>query len=140
LLNPVLSPHVRGTINDRDFAGTDTRELYHILNSVYQRDSSSLHEPLEQLVPSALLTTIARARQSVESRSPLDGAGQVKAAVQCATRLKRANLLQLNTELKFLMEETKKAGDVVSARQFQLQMLEVQKQLRTLHSAVHLHG
>src|SRR5947199_2115271 len=96
LQNPGLNPHVCGIINDGDFAGTDTRELYHILNSVYQRGSSPSYEPLEQLVPSALLTTIARARQSVESKSPLDGAGQIKNIVQCANRLKRASLLQLN--------------------------------------------
>jgi DNA primase len=113
--------------------------LYHILNSVYQRGSSPSYEPLEQLVPPALLTTVARARQSVESKSPLDGAGQIKYIVQCANRLKRASLLQLNIELEFLLEEAKKAGDFVSARQFQQQMLTVQQQLRTLHSAVHLH-
>src|SRR5438874_310363 len=62
LQNPGLNPHVCGIINDGDFAGTDTRELYHILNSVYQRGSSPSYEPLEQLVPFALLTTIARAR------------------------------------------------------------------------------
>ncbi|MFL5691078.1 MAG: DNA primase, partial [Ktedonobacteraceae bacterium] len=110
LQNPGLSLHVCGIINHGDFAGTDTRELYHILNSVYQRDSTSLHEPLEQLVPSALLTTVARARKSVESRSPLDGAGQIKAAVQCATRLKRAWLLQSNTELRYVLREEKDAA------------------------------
>ena len=38
-----------------------------------------------------------------------------------------------------ILEEAKKAGDFVSVRQFQQQMLSVQQQLRTLHSAVHLH-
>jgi DNA primase len=137
LQNSGLCLHVCGIINHGDFAGTDTRELYHILNSIYQRGSTSLHEPLEQLVPSALLTTVARARKSVESRSPLDGAGQIKAAVQCANRLKRKQLLQSNTELQYLLREEK---DVAASQQLRLQLLAVHQQLRTIDSATHLQG
>src|SRR5438132_5151335 len=140
LQNPGLSRHVCGIINDGDFAGTDTRELYHILNSVYQRGSSPSYEPLEQLVPSALLTTIARARQSVESRSPLDGAGQIKNAVQCATRLKRTRLVQLNRELQYILREAETTGDAEVVTQLKLKLLENQKQLRTIDSATHLQG
>ncbi|MFL5656105.1 MAG: DNA primase, partial [Ktedonobacteraceae bacterium] len=140
LQNPGLSRHVCGIINDGDFAGTDTRELYHILNSVYQRGSSPLSEPLEQLVPSALLTTVGRARQSVESRSPLDGAGQIKNAVQCATRLKRTRLVQLNRELQYILREAETTGDGETVAQLKLKLLENQKQLRTIDSATHLQG
>ena len=140
LQNPGLSPHVCGIINDGAFAGTDTRELYHILNSVYQRGSSPSYQSFEQFVPPALLETIASARKSIESRSPLEGAGQVKAAVQCATRLKRKRLLQLNTELRYLMSEAQEAGDVESVQQFQQQLLTIHRQLRTIDSAMHLQG
>src|SRR2546423_3335994 len=140
LQNPGLNPHVCGIINDGDFAGTDARELYHILNSVYQRGSSPSYEPLEQLVPSALLTTIARARQSIESRSPLDGAGQIKDAVQCATRLKRTRLVQLNIELQYVLREAETTGDVALAQRLKHKLLENQKQLRTIDSATHLQG
>src|SRR5581483_8810031 len=114
LQNPGLSPYVCGIINDGDFAGTDTRELYHILNSVYQRDSSPSHQPLEQYVPSALSATVARALKCVESGEPRDGTRLVKEAVQCATRLKRNRLLQLNTELQYLIREVSEAGDVTA--------------------------
>jgi len=140
LQNPALSQHVCGIIHDSDFAGTDTRELYHILNSVYSRGSSSLHEPVEQLVPSALLTAVARARQSIESRSLLDGAGQIKAAVQCATRLKRTRLIQLNTELQYLLREAKDTNDVTVMQQLRSQLLAIHQQLRTIDSATHLQG
>src|SRR6266516_4263727 len=140
LQNPGLSRHVCGIINDGDFAGTDTRELYRILNSVYQRGSSPSYEPLEQLVPSALLTTVTRARQSVESRSPLDGAGQIKNAVQCATRLKRTRLVQLNIELQYVLREAESTGDVAVVQQLKHKLLENQKQLRTIDSATHLQG
>jgi DNA primase len=140
LQNPGLSQYVCGIINDGDFAGTDTRELYHILNSVYQRGSSPLHQSFEQYVPSALLATIARARESVESKSPLSGTSLVKDAMQCATRLKRIRLLQLNTELRYLMSEANEAGDAESMRQFQQQLLAIHRQLRTIDSAMHLHG
>jgi DNA primase len=88
-------------------------------------------------VPSALLTTVARARKSVESGSPLDGAGQIKEAVQCATRLKRIRLLQSNTELQYVLREEK---DVAASQQLRLQLLAVHQQLRTIDSATHLQG
>jgi DNA primase len=138
--NPGLSTHVCGIISDGDFAGTDTRELYRIINTVYQRGSSPLHQPFEEDVPSALLATIARARKNVESRSPLEGTGLIKSAVQCATRLKRARLLQQNTELQNLMKEAKEAGDVASEQLFQRELLGIYQQLRTIDSAMHLQG
>jgi len=140
LQNPALSQHVCGIINDGDFAGADTRELYHILNSVYSRGSSSLHQPLEQLVPSALLTTVERARRSVELGSPLDGAGQVKAAVQCANRLKRTSLIQQNTEYQYVLREAESTGDVATRQQIMSKLLENQQQLRTIYSATNLQG
>ena len=140
LTSPGLSTQVCGIINDGDFAGTDTRELYRIFNSVIQRGASPLFQSLEQSVPSALLSTLDRARKSIESRSPLDEAGLTKAAVQCATRLKRARLLQLNTELQYLMKEAHSAGDGEAVRQFQQQLLTIHRELRTIDSAMHLHG
>ena len=140
LHNPGLSRHVCGIITDGDFAGTDTRELYHILNSVFQRGSSSLHEPLEQLVPSALLTTVMRARERIESGTPLDGAGQIKFAVQCATRLKRTRLVQLNKELQYVLREAQDTGDVAAVQQLRRQLLAIHQQLRTIDSATHLQG
>ncbi len=140
LHNPELSQHVCGIIKDSDFAGTDTRELYRILNSVYQRGSSSSLRSLEHVVPSALLTTIARARKCVESRSQLDGPGQIKAAIQCATRLKRTRLIQLNTEVQFLMREAKEIGDLAAVQQFQQQLVAIYQQLRTIDVATHLQG
>src|SRR5437667_1922164 len=140
LQNPGLCPHVCGIITDGDFAGTDTRELYRIFNSVYQRDASPLFQSFEQFVPPALLETVARARRNVESRSPLDGAGLVKAAVQCATRLKRARLIQSNTELQYLMRGATEAGDGAVKQQLQRQLLDIHRQLRTIDSAMHLQG
>ncbi len=140
LQNPGLSPHVCGIINDGDFAGTDTRELYHILNSVYQRGSSPIYQPFEQHVPPVLLVTIARVRKRIESRLPMDEAKLTKEAIQCATRLRRTRLLQLNTELRYLMSEAQEAGDAKSVQQFQQQLLTIHRQLRTIDSAMHLQG
>jgi DNA primase len=140
LHNPGLCPHVCGIITDSDFAGTDTRELYRIFNSVYQRDASPLFQSFEQFVPSALLDSVARAKKSVETSSPLEGAGLVKAAVQCATRLKRARLLQSNTELQYLVRGAEEVGDGAIVQQFQQQLMDIHRQLRTIDSAMHLQG
>jgi DNA primase len=140
LQNPGLSQHVCGIINDGDFAGADTRELYRILNSVYQRGFSSSNQPLEQLVPFALHTTLARARDSIESGASLDGAGQIKFAVQCATRLKRTRLVQLNIELQYVLREAKDAEDVAETQQLRRKLLAIHQQLRTIDSATHLQG
>jgi DNA primase len=140
LQNPRLCPHVCGIINDGDFAGTDTRELYRIFNAVYQRDASPLFQSFEQFVPSALLEAVARARKSVESRSPLEGAGLVKAAEQCATRIKKASLLQSNTELQYLIRGAEEAGDGATVHQYQQQLPDIHRKLRTIDSAMHLQG
>jgi DNA primase len=140
LQNPELFPHVCGIITDGDFAGTDTRELYRLFNSVYQREASPLIQSFEQFVPSALMESVDRARKSVESRSPLEGAGLVKDAVQCATRLKRARLIQSNTELQYLVRGANEVGDGVSVQQLQQQLMDIYRQLRTIDSAMHLQG
>ena len=140
LQNPGLSPYVCGIIHDGDFAGTDTRELYRILNSLYQRSSSPSYQSLEQLVPAELQSAVARVQLSVESKSPLDGVGQVKAAVQCATRLKRTRLVQLNTELQYLLREAVDSGDRAGVQQLQQRLIEVHQQVRTIDSATHLQG
>ncbi len=140
LANPELSTQVCGIINDGDFAGTDTRELYRFFNSVDQRGSSPLFQSIEQAVPSALLITIDRARKSVESRSPFDGAGLQKEAIQCATRLKRASLVQQNMELRPLMREAENAGEAEAAQQFRQRFSNIYRELRTIDSAMHLQG
>ncbi|HEY5003429.1 MAG TPA: DNA primase [Ktedonobacteraceae bacterium] len=134
--NPALISHVCVIINDGDFVGTDTRELYHILNSVYHRASSPSNQPFEQFVPSELLTAVARVQKCVESGTARDGAGLVKDAVQCATRLKRTRLLQLNMELKYLLDEAYRAGNTDNMRQLMKQKSEVDHQLRTIDTAV----
>jgi len=140
LQNPGLSQHVCGIINDSDFAGTDTRELYHILNSVYQRDVSPTLQPFEQFVPSALLPTVARAIRSVEPKSPQDGAKLVKEAVQCATRLSRRRRLQLNTELQYLIREAANSGDKALEKQLRQRVFENKTLLCTLYTSTPLQG
>jgi DNA primase len=138
--NPGLYQCVCGIINEGDFAGTDTRELYHILNSVYQRDSSPSHQSIEQSVPSALMPSVSRVLEGVTAMSPRDAGPLTKEVVQCAIRLKKTRLLQLNTELKFLLQEAAAAGDKNAERQFFQQFMDIQRQLHTLTSAVRLHG
>jgi DNA primase len=140
LQNPALSPHVCGIINDSDFAGTDTRELYHLLNSVYQRDVSPTLQPFEQFVPSVLLPTVARAVRNIESKPPQDGAKLASEAEQCATRLRRMRLLQLNTELQYLIREAADAGDKPREKQLRQRAFEYQRLLRTLYTSTHLQG
>jgi DNA primase len=140
LQNPGLSLHICAIITDGDFAGTDTRELYRILNSLEQRGSSPFHQPIEQSVPAILLPTVSRAQKCVESRLPKDGAGLVKEAVQCATRLKRTRLLQSNKELEYLIREAGVSGDKVSERMLLKEMLDIQKQVRVLDLSIQMHG
>ncbi len=140
LLNPTLSEHVCGIINDGDFAGTDTRELYRILNSLYQRGSSPLPQPWETVVPAALQETVGRVRKCVETRSSADIVSLVKEAKQGAFRLKRAHLLQSQTELRFLLKEAKEIGDAAAERLLWHQVVAVARELRTIDSAIPLHG
>lgn len=140
LQNPGLSKHVCGIINDGDFAGTDTRELYRIFNSVYQRGSSPLHQPLDTVVPATLQDTVERVRKCVETRSSADAASLEKEIKQGAYRLKRARLLQSETEIRYLMKEAEDEGDAATRRLLQHQAMVVTRELRTIIKAMHLHG
>ena len=62
-------------------------------------------------MPSELLATVSRALKCVEPSTPKDGVGLVKEAIQCATRLKLAQLSQSNTELDYLIREATVTGD-----------------------------
>lgn len=140
LQNPALSEHVCGIINDGDFAGTDTRELYRIFSAVYQRGSSPLPQPWETVVPAALQETVERVQKCVETRSSADIESLVKEAKQGAFRLKRWRLLQSETELRFLISEAKEAGDVAAERLLWHQVVMTARELRTINSAIPLHG
>jgi DNA primase len=140
LQNPTLSEHVCGIINDGDFAGTDTRELYRIISSVYQRGSFPLPQPWEMVVPAELRETVRRVSKCVETRSSADIASLVKETKQCAFRLKRSRLLQSETELRFLISEAKEAGDAEAERLLWHQVVTTARELRTINSAIPLHG
>ncbi len=142
LQNPALSPYICGIITYGDFAGTDTRELYRILNSVYQRDASPSLQPFEQFVPSALLPTASRAIGQVTSevKSLEDTTSLIKRAVDCAYRLKRARLVQLNTELGYLIRAAAEVGDKKNERELRRQFQEISLQLRAIDSATRLQG
>jgi DNA primase len=140
LQNPQLSEHVCGIINDGDFAGTDTRELYRFFNSVYQRGSSPLYQPLDTVVPAALQETVGRVRKCVEAVSSTDNAHLIKDARQCAIRLKRARLLQSETEIRYLLKEAEDVGDVATGRSLRHQFMVVRRELLTINSAMRLHG
>jgi DNA primase len=140
LQNPELSEHVCGIINDGDFAGTDTRELYRIFNAVYQRGSSPLPQSWETIVPAALQETVGRVHKCVEATSFTENVRLVKEVKQCAIRLKRARLLQSETELRFLLKEAEDVGDATTGRQLRHQFMVVRRELLTINSAMRLHG
>jgi DNA primase len=112
--------------------------LYRILAG--QQNSSPSHQSIEQLVPAELLTAVARVRQCVELRAPKDGEGLVKEAIQCATRLKRARLLQVNTDLEHHIREAVEVGDKDLQRRLWQQVLENRRLLQTLYTSTHLQG
>ncbi|HEY0755396.1 MAG TPA: DNA primase [Ktedonobacteraceae bacterium] len=140
LQNPALSDLVCGIINDGDFAGTDTRELYRIINAVYQRGSSPLPQPWETLVPAELQEALGRVRECAKTRSSTDNESLSKEAKQCAFRLRRSRLLRSEMELRFLLREVEEMGDRAARRPLLYQVGEVTRELRTIDNAIRLHG
>lgn len=140
LHNPELSKEVCAIINDGDFVGTDTRELYRIFNSTYQRGSTPLSQPWEMIVPAALQETVERVRKRVEEKSSTDIASLIKEARQGAFRLKRTRLLQSEMELRFLLKEAEEEGDAATERLLRHQVMDVARELRTIDTAMPLHG
>ena len=91
-------------------------------------------------MPVELQEAASRARKRAESKTPKDGAGLVKEAVQCAIRLKRMKLIQLNTELKYLIQEAAEAGEQGQYRQLLQEFLALRQQRQVLDAATHLQG
>jgi hypothetical protein len=118
---------VRGIIDQDDFLGSETRELYHLLTL-----SSSLL-PLHEKVPNTLIATAERAVERITSAYPKDEQGWIKDVVQAAVRLKRTRILQTQSELTLRIDAAVRAGDDVQVRELALQMSELQKVLRTLY-------
>jgi len=114
--------------------------LYRIFNSLYQRGSSPLNQPLNTIVPATLQETVERVRKCVETRSSADAASLVKDVKQGAFRLKRARLLQSETEIRYLLKEAEDEGDAATKRLLQHQFMVVTRELLTIDSAMHLHG
>jgi hypothetical protein len=107
---------------------------------VYQRGSSPLPQPWETIVPAALQETVRRVRKCVEALSFTENVRLVKDIKQCAIRLKRARLLQSETELRYLLKEAEEVGDVATGRLLRHQFMVVRRELLTINSAMRLHG
>lgn len=91
-------------------------------------------------MPAALQETVGRVRKCVETRSSADMASLIKEVKQCAFRLKRSRLLQSESELRFLIGEAKEAGDAAAERLLWHQVVTATRELRTIDSAISLHG
>jgi len=132
LHDPDLLPHVVGIIDDDDFSQADNRAIYQLL-----KDASPAGISIDD-ISADLQPTVKRGLEYVESRSFENSEMLVKETVQCATRLKRMRLLQLNTEVKYLLDQATEAGDKSATRHYQLQILDISRQLRTINTATHL--
>ncbi len=133
-----LYPHVCAIISENDFAGTETRALYQLCVSVYLNEASPTYSSFEERVPSELIPALNRVLEAISKMSPRTDDDLVKEAVQCATRLKKTRLLNLNTELKFLLIDAAKNDDKESFRKYQAQTVAIQRQLLTLNTATRL--
>lgn len=140
ILNPGLCLHVCGIISERDFASEDTRSLYSLLNSTYQRDHSIINPFSDQLIPDELQEAANRARSRADSKTPKDGEGLIKEAVQACIRLKRMALIQLSTEIKYQIQAAAEAEDKQLYRELTQEFLALRQQRQVLDAATHLQG
>lgn len=134
---PECMLHVRGIINENDLSEGEARSLYQMLNSPI--DQSQVES-----LSSAFHALAIRYRQDHPSRKytakELQEQRPMKDALQMAVAIKRMALLELNETTKQLLHESTEAGDKELERQYQMQLLETFRQLRTIDSATHLQG
>jgi hypothetical protein len=141
LHDPSLHAYVCGIINLGDFAETETREVYGLLASGYQQhvaDPSPFTS--EQWVPAEFSETVEKAKKRVESNLPKNHDEGVQSAIQCAVRLRRTRLLQLNTDLTYKIDEAMESGDSAAVQQLSTQLSTLQRELRTIYIATHRQG
>jgi hypothetical protein len=138
---PMIIPHICVILQEEDFQQEENRTLYHTLNAVFQRCSLPIENIQEDLLPSILAGAIENAKEwycnisSQKSEEML-----IKEAVQCAVRIRRARLLVENVALSTCIREAEVSSHRAEVRALQIQQLDVCQQLRTLGSAMHLHG
>lgn len=143
LQNPKLLHHVNGMLPEDDFTGEDTRELYRVIKATYQCKATPAPQPLEQFVPSELLSTANRAAEMITSDTVINSKGmdesrQVKEAMQCVARLKRVGQLRLHEELQTCVREAALSGNKELEKQLREQMLVNKKALNVLYTSAQL--
>jgi len=127
--HPNVRPHVVGIVYEHDFAGTETRALYHLLLSLSGSDQT-----FEQVIPQSLLPAFQRAIQAIQKGALSDESALIKEAMQVIIHLRRQYLYRLNLDLKTHMQESATSGDHAALKQAQQQVQEIRQQLRVLNS------
>lgn len=135
LRDPGVCLHVCGIISEGDFVDEDTKILYNLLNSAYQRNASLSPDDFEQLIPAELQETASRARKRVEPKVLRSGELLVKEAIGCAVMLKRVGLLRQDDELKSQIQEAAETGDKARYRQLLQEHLACQRQIRVIDAS-----
>lgn len=139
-LKPELFLHVNGITEDSDFSQPETLALYKVFVS-----ASPLEHPFSHYVPSDLEPIHAKAIKTVEEALgknpfPKEKEMQIKEVIEVATRLKRARLMQMNTDLQNSIKEAFERGEKEKVRALQQELLAAHQQLRTIDSATHIQG
>jgi hypothetical protein len=138
LLNPHLSEHVSGILNDGDFHGSDTRVLYHLILAVAKSDQGARSQPWETLISPALQETLDRVQKCADSFTVTELDCLKLEAKHCALRLRRTRLMQSESELRFLMNEAEDAGDTAMRRQLRQHFLIIRRELLAVNSVMML--
>lgn len=139
LTYPVVWPEVYGIVAEGDFAGTETRALYHAAAAALNTDAFDLPRLLDDL-PSPLPEAAARALAMVATDEPLDGQGLIKAARDAAYRLKRVRIEEEMAELDYLQRDAEQSGDGEALRALLRRKQQLLSQRRALDAASGLHG
>ncbi|HLZ23374.1 MAG TPA: DNA primase [Ktedonobacterales bacterium] len=137
---PDVWPEVYGILAEGDFAGTETRALYHEFALLMQTYPSPDMPRFFAELPPVLQAAAERARNRLASGTLPEGSLLAKAASSSAYRLKKTRLKQEMAELDYLQRDAEQAGDTETLRALLRRKQQLLSQRRAIDAASGLHG
>lgn len=138
--HPVVWSEVYGILGESDFAGTETRALFHAYAAAVGSGSSFDAGAFLAELPAVLQAAAQRARERIAVGTPEEGQALARAASSSAYRLKRTRLKDEMAELDYLQRDAEQSGDGEALRALLQRKQHLLSQRRAIDAASGLYG
>jgi DNA primase len=140
LERPSVWPEIQPIVYEADFAGTETRALFHAMAQALDSDAPFDVQLFLDALPPVLQAAAERARSRLGPGAPEEGTGLTKMASNAAYRLKRTRLREEMAELDYLQRDAEQSGDSDAVRSLLGRKQQLLTQRRAIDAAASVYG